>query len=168
MPQCFLPVKKFSEEPYSNILGFPNPKKRQISAVADNLEVRNAKSISVKTNNKIKFIDIGTGKKKGIYESIIKENDFIIQNLAKVNKIFWNEKSYNIKDCITITLKDLKALIPIKKIIDVDQELSRLKKNLSLLESLLDKVNQKINNKKYDIFRSYNKRKTKKDRMCLC
>ena len=32
-----------------------NPSKRPISAVADNLEVRNAKSITVKTNNKIKF-----------------------------------------------------------------------------------------------------------------
>jgi len=32
-----------------------NPSKRPISAVADNLEVRNAKSISIKTNNKIKF-----------------------------------------------------------------------------------------------------------------
>ena len=32
-----------------------NPTKRPISAVADNLEVRNAKSILVKTNNKIKF-----------------------------------------------------------------------------------------------------------------
>ena len=32
-----------------------NPNKRPISAVADNLEVRNAKSIVVKTNNKIKF-----------------------------------------------------------------------------------------------------------------
>ncbi len=32
-----------------------NPKKRPISAVADNLEVRNAKAISVKINNKIKF-----------------------------------------------------------------------------------------------------------------
>ena len=31
------------------------PTKRPISAVADNLEVRNAKSITVKTNNKIKF-----------------------------------------------------------------------------------------------------------------
>ena len=31
------------------------PSKRPISAVADNLEVRNAKSITVKTNNKIKF-----------------------------------------------------------------------------------------------------------------
>ncbi len=32
-----------------------NPSKRPISAVADNMEVRNAKSISVKTNNKISF-----------------------------------------------------------------------------------------------------------------
>ena len=32
-----------------------NPSKRPISAVADNLEVRNAKSIIVKTNKKIKF-----------------------------------------------------------------------------------------------------------------
>ena len=32
-----------------------DPLKRPISAVADNLEVRNAKSITVKTNNKIKF-----------------------------------------------------------------------------------------------------------------
>ena len=32
-----------------------NPDKRPISAVADNLEVRNAKSITIKTNSKIKF-----------------------------------------------------------------------------------------------------------------
>jgi len=32
-----------------------NPIKRPISAVADNLEVRNAKSISIQTNNKIRF-----------------------------------------------------------------------------------------------------------------
>jgi NAD+ kinase len=32
-----------------------NPKKRPISAVADNIEVRNAKNIIIKTNHKIKF-----------------------------------------------------------------------------------------------------------------
>ena len=32
-----------------------NPTKRPISAVADNIEVRNAKTISVKTNKKVKF-----------------------------------------------------------------------------------------------------------------
>ena len=83
------------------------------------------------------------------YEKIIKENNFIIQNLAKVNNIFWNEKSYVIKDCITITLKDLKALIPIKKIINVDQEVARLEKNLNQLQNLLDKVQHKLNNKDF-------------------
>ena len=32
-----------------------NPKKRPISAVADNIEIRNAKSVIVKTNNRIRF-----------------------------------------------------------------------------------------------------------------
>ena len=32
-----------------------NPKKRPISAVADNIEIRNAKRIIIKTNKKIKF-----------------------------------------------------------------------------------------------------------------
>ncbi len=32
-----------------------NPKKRPISAVADNIEVRNAKKVIIKTNNKIRF-----------------------------------------------------------------------------------------------------------------
>ena len=32
-----------------------NPTKRPISAVADNIEVRNAKTIVIKTNYKIKF-----------------------------------------------------------------------------------------------------------------
>ena len=32
-----------------------NPKKRPISAVADNIEIRNAKSVSIKINHKIKF-----------------------------------------------------------------------------------------------------------------
>ncbi len=32
-----------------------NPNKRPISAVADNIEIRNAKIINVKINNRIKF-----------------------------------------------------------------------------------------------------------------
>tara|TARA_E500000178_G_scaffold348594_1_gene403956 strand:+ start:44 stop:814 length:771 start_codon:yes stop_codon:yes gene_type:complete len=46
-----------------------NPKKRPISAVADNIEVRNAKKIIVKTNNKIRFnllYDVNGGLQKKI------------------------------------------------------------------------------------------------------
>ena len=46
-----------------------NPRKRPISAVADNIEVRNASTIIIKTNRKIKFnllYDINTSLQKKI------------------------------------------------------------------------------------------------------
>ncbi len=46
-----------------------NPAKRPISAVADNLEVRNAKTISIKINNKIKF-DLLYDKNRGLQKKI--------------------------------------------------------------------------------------------------
>ena len=46
--------KIVSDKSKINIINL-NPKKRPISAVADNIEVRNAKNISIKTNQKIKF-----------------------------------------------------------------------------------------------------------------
>jgi len=46
---------KIVSEKSSIIIKNLNPLKRPISAVADNIEFRNAKSISIKTNNKIKF-----------------------------------------------------------------------------------------------------------------
>jgi len=46
-----------------------DPSKRPISAVADNLEVRNAKSITVKTNNKIKF-DLLYDKNRSLQKKI--------------------------------------------------------------------------------------------------
>ena len=46
--------KRFSDK-LKIVITNLNSTKRPISAVADNLEVRNAKSISVQTNNKIKF-----------------------------------------------------------------------------------------------------------------
>ena len=46
-----------------------NPKKRPISAVADNIEVRNAKDIIVKTNKKIKF-NLLYDKNRGLQKKI--------------------------------------------------------------------------------------------------
>ena len=43
--------KRSVKNNYQNL----NPKKRPISAVADNIEVRNAKNVIVKTNKRIKF-----------------------------------------------------------------------------------------------------------------
>jgi len=46
-----------------------NPKKRPISAVADNIEVRNAKNIIIKTNQKIKF-NLLYDKNRGLQKKI--------------------------------------------------------------------------------------------------
>ena len=51
-----------------------NPSKRPVSAVADNLEVRNAKSIIVKTNNNIKF-------------DLLYDNNRSLQNKIKIEQL---------------------------------------------------------------------------------
>ena len=54
-----------------------------------------------------------------------------------------------IDNVLTITLRDLKAFIPIKNIIDIDQEIKRLNKNLINVTTNYDKVKQKLNNKDF-------------------
>lgn len=46
MKQSFISIKKFSKEPYSTILGYPKPTKRQINARIVELEKLKIKSIS--------------------------------------------------------------------------------------------------------------------------
>ena len=54
-----------------------NPKKRPISAVADNIEVRNAKKISIKTNKKIKF-------------NLLYDQNRSLQKKIKIEQLFCN------------------------------------------------------------------------------
>ena len=51
-----------------------NPKKRPISAVADNIEVRNAKNIIIRTNHKLKF-------------SLLYDNNRSLQKKIKIEQI---------------------------------------------------------------------------------
>jgi NAD+ kinase len=60
--------KIVSDKSKINIINL-NPKKRPISAVADNIEVRNAKSIIIKTNKKIKF-NLLYDKNRGLQKKI--------------------------------------------------------------------------------------------------
>ena len=90
------------------------------------------------------FVSNNTSKK-----TLITNNAHIIKKLTRVNQLFWNNSTYDDKDCITITLRDLKAFIPIKNIIDIDQEINRLKKNLTNVTTNYDNVKQKLNNKDF-------------------
>ena len=70
---------KIISEKSSIVIKNLNPHKRPISAVADNIEVRNAKSIFIKTNNKIKFnllYDNNRGLQKKIKIEQIRKETF--------------------------------------------------------------------------------------------
>ena len=80
------------------------------------------------------------------YESFIKNNRDIITSLVKADTIYINSNSYDINQCIAISLEELKLYIPIKEIIDIDVEKKRLEKNLNNLVNNLNKIESKLNN----------------------
>ena len=83
------------------------------------------------------------------YESFIKNNRDIITSLVKADTIYINSNSYDMNQCITISLEELKLYIPIKEIIDIDVEKKRLEKNLNNLVNNLNKIESKLNNKSF-------------------
>ena len=83
------------------------------------------------------------------YERFIKDNKEIITSLIKADTIHINNNSYDMNQCITISLEELKLYIPIKEIIDIDVEKKRLEKNLNNLVNNLNKIESKLNNKSF-------------------
>jgi len=79
----------------------------------------------------------------------IKNNKNIIHSLSKVKSINYEIESGAIKDCITVSARDLIIYIPIKDTVNVDDETNRLRKKINEIESALIKVNNKLDNKNF-------------------
>ena len=79
----------------------------------------------------------------------IKNNKNIIHSLSKVKSINYEIDSEAIKDCITVSVRDLIIYIPIKDTVNVDDETNRLRKKINEIESALIKVNNKLDNKNF-------------------
>ena len=79
----------------------------------------------------------------------IKNNKNIIHSLSKVKSINYEIDSGSIKDCITVSVRDLIIYIPIKDTVNVDDETNRLRKKINEIESALIKVNNKLDNKNF-------------------
>ncbi|MDG2158584.1 MAG: valine--tRNA ligase [Gammaproteobacteria bacterium] len=94
-------------------------------------------------------IDIYCFSKDSLVKNFLDSNNSIICSLLKAQNIFINEESFNVNECITVSLENLKVYIPIKKIIDIKKERERLIKNMSNLESNLLKIEGKLNNKNF-------------------
>ena len=93
-------------------------------------------------------IDIYCRFEEGLYDDFMENNSKIITSLIKSNGLYINNGSYDITECIAVTVDEMKLYIPIKKIIDIDVEKQRLEKNLANMKNNLKKIESKLNQKK--------------------
>jgi len=94
-------------------------------------------------------IDIYCRFEEGLYDNFMYNNSKIITSLIKSNGLHINDGSYDISECIAVTVDEMKLFIPIKKIIDIDVEKQRLEKNLTNMKNNLKKIESKLDNKSF-------------------
>jgi valyl-tRNA synthetase len=94
-------------------------------------------------------IDIYCRFEEDLYGNFMKNNSKIITSLIKSNGLHINDGSYDISECIVVTVEEMKLYIPIKKIIDIDVEKQRLEKNLTNMKNNLKKIESKLDNKSF-------------------
>ena len=87
--------------------------------------------------------------KHDLIQKFLSNNNSIICSLLKVETIYINKDSFDIDECITVSLENLKIYIPIKKIIDIKTEKERLLKSMVNLKVNLSKIEAKLNNKNF-------------------
>tara|TARA_B100000035_G_scaffold121098_1_gene102901 strand:- start:5846 stop:8395 length:2550 start_codon:yes stop_codon:yes gene_type:complete len=94
-------------------------------------------------------IDIYCRFEEDLYDNFMNNNSKIITSLIKSNGLHINDGSYDISECIAVTVDEMKLYIPIKKIIDIDVEKQRLEKNLTNMKNNLKKIESKLDNKSF-------------------
>ena len=73
----------------------------------------------------------------------------IFTQLARVRSSTWVEETADTAQCAVALVGDLKILVPLKGLVDVEAELARLSKQLHSEQSLLAKADAKLNNRRF-------------------
>ncbi|MBT8038944.1 MAG: valine--tRNA ligase [Xanthomonadales bacterium] len=72
-----------------------------------------------------------------------------LASLARVESAKWVESGYDSSQCAVALVGDLKVLIPLKGLVDVDEELARLNKQLDKESAELKKSKGKLGNRRF-------------------
>ena len=72
-----------------------------------------------------------------------------LSSLARIDSAEWVEADYDTSQCAVSLVGDLKVLIPLKGLVDVDEELSRLNKQLDKETAELKKSKGKLGNSRF-------------------
>ena len=93
------------------------------------------------------MININFNNLEASCEQYIKDNEEILKRIARIESFSANISS--IKNSAQILVDKATFFIPLKNIIDVGEELSRLNKDLSKLKSDISKIVEKLENKHF-------------------
>jgi valyl-tRNA synthetase len=69
--------------------------------------------------------------------------------LAKIRSFCWVEESADTAQCAVALVGDLKILVPLKGVVDVEAEITRLRKQLDAERALLEKASAKLDNHQF-------------------
>jgi len=79
--------------------------------------------------------------------SYLRTKEHIIQTLAKTRPLtFHDNKSYNRQDGLTLVLKDLDIVIPLKGVIDLEAEQERTRKEIARYKEDINRIQAKLSN----------------------
>jgi len=73
----------------------------------------------------------------------------ILAQLARIRSCTWVEETTDTAQCAVALVGELKVLVPLKGLVDVEAELARLSKQLANEKSLLAKADSKLNNRRF-------------------
>ena len=75
--------------------------------------------------------------------------DETLSHLARIQSSLWVDENADTSQCAVALVGDLKILIPLKGLVDVEEELARLHKQLAREDADLKKSNGKLCNKRF-------------------
>jgi valyl-tRNA synthetase len=87
------------------------------------------------------------GKKK--YTNIIKDNVDLIKGMIKIDKLEVGEEINKPEQSATAVIENLEIFIPLKGVIDIEQEIKRLEKQVLDMTGRLNSVSKKLDNKNF-------------------
>lgn len=87
------------------------------------------------------------GKKK--YTNIIKDNIDLIKRMIKIDKLEVGEEINKPAQSATAVIENLEIFIPLKGVIDIEQEIKRLEKQVLDMTGRLNSVSKKLDNKNF-------------------
>jgi valyl-tRNA synthetase len=79
----------------------------------------------------------------------LSKHDIVFSQLARAESIQWVDETADTAECAVALAGDLKVLVPLAGLIDVEAELSRLRKQLQMEKSHVDRCQAKLANKKF-------------------